>query len=170
MIKYLIIVILTIIPIFAEELPYEFKKLKNIRDSQIETINEQYVTALEKLKLKYTKKGELASALLVDEEIKSYLKSDSLSTENIEPKQFLGTWLFSFDNWSRVRTIETNNKVNQSGKFWGTWKTEKQILILTSKDGKQINTFKLPLSKDINTGEYRDQDGRSKLTIKKINK
>lgn len=126
---------------FSQELPQEFKRLKDKRDAEVEKIEGLYVSALKNLKIKYTKKGDLDSAILVDEEIKAYERSRQLDSY----EEFLGTWRFDFGDWVRVRTFKDNGKVFQNGRAWGIWKVENSKLVIKSDDGKQINEFRLPV-------------------------
>lgn len=57
---------------FCQKLPYEYKILRDAREQRIEKLNKRYVEELEKLKIKFTKQGDLENALLIDREIKRY--------------------------------------------------------------------------------------------------
>ncbi|MEJ6828777.1 MAG: hypothetical protein QNK61_01155 [Akkermansiaceae bacterium] len=175
MIKYPILTLLAATPMFAKELPSEFKDLKDIRESRIEIINEQYVDALKKLKMRYTKKGDLESAILVDEEIKLYFHDKGFSSakiheDKVNEDQFLGVWVFDFGDWERVRTLEKGGSVKQNNKAWGNWKIEGQDLIITFRDGGHINIFTLPFKHSKITGKYITKDTKGRVSIKRLTK
>jgi len=62
---------------FAEEVPNDLKILRKSREAKIDELNAKYLKALERLKVKYTKKGDLTTALKIDEEIKEYQQQKS---------------------------------------------------------------------------------------------
>lgn len=70
----------------ARENPVDYRNLQKAYAQEIAQINEQYIQALKKLRTSYTKKGDLETALLIDQEIKN-LSSDTLI--KLTPKQRL---------------------------------------------------------------------------------
>ena len=62
-------------------IPSELEKLEKERVGEIAEVNSNYVKQLEKLKLKYMKKGDLDSANMVQSKI------DSISTPNQKPQK-----------------------------------------------------------------------------------
>jgi len=75
--KKTIIALLIVSNIFstAKETPYDFQRLKDLHAKNIEKINQQYIQALDKLRTKYTKKGDLEVAMMLDDEIRKYKAS-----------------------------------------------------------------------------------------------
>lgn len=76
-----------------EYVPRDVQRIIDIRKAEIRKIDEQYRTALEKLKVRYTQSGDLDNALLINQ-----LIEENRNGNQSDPYQhpILGEWEFSY--------------------------------------------------------------------------
>ena len=88
--KTIITLILTALFAIAQEIPLKLKNLEAHRAKAVEEINIKFVKELEKLKVYYTKKSDLGSAVLVQSRITKYTKT--IEEDKKEPAIIVGKW------------------------------------------------------------------------------
>jgi hypothetical protein len=116
------LIFLSIQSIFAET-PAELTKLRSLRESEINKINSSYVKALEKLKTKYTKKGDLPSAIIIDKEIKEFSKKAIKDNPNINNESkpnkvnfnIEGNWVVHSGNRKSNRSFTKHHMIDEHG-------------------------------------------------------
>lgn len=122
--KHLIIILIFLSSqsIFADT-PTELTKLRSLRDKEIKKIDISYVKALKKLKTKFTKRGDLTSAISIDDEIKLFSSEAIKNNSNINERSKLdgenfkieGTWIVHTGNKKYVRKFNKTKLVDQNG-------------------------------------------------------
>lgn len=129
----------------AAPLPYEVSQLQAKRDAEVQKIDKLYVQALEQLKVKYTKAGNLAAANTVQEVIDEVNgvepeNDDAEDGSSLRDLLLSRTWLYSVPN-GKTEAIEltSNGRAKISGtneRVWKSWKIEgSSILVVTYPSG-----------------------------------
>jgi len=152
--KSLKIVVLTLLitpqvfsSLFGAELPHAVRTLVEKRQDAISRIDNVFVQELEKIKVNYTKAGDLESANMVAELIKKTKEGDrgfsvdgNDSAMSLERK-LVGKWLiYDTDNpkvWSGVITISEDLAYSVDGKF-GAAGYQKGNVVLKKENNKII--------------------------------
>lgn len=117
----------------AQNLPSDVSRVVDQRDAEIKKITQRCVAELEKLKVSYTKRGDLENALLVDKLIK----------EMKLPSPMVGNWVFYYKGKSLRYTFREDGSmsgayvISGSG-FKGTWKTKGDNVEIRSDSGDII--------------------------------
>lgn len=117
----------------AQNLPSDVSRVIAQRDAEIKKINQRCVTELEKLKVSYTKRGDLKNALLVDNLIKEMKLSPPI----------VGNWMFDYKGKSLRYTFREDGSmsgayvISGSG-FKGTWKEKGDNVEISSDRGEII--------------------------------
>jgi hypothetical protein len=123
----------------AQELPYDVKVLEQQRNQAVAKIDATYRTELEKMKIKYTKLGDLETA----NKIASLLKNleTNPSAPNVKDDfGVVGKWVFKIEG--KKRNFNFSSDMSFTGQyttgqdFSGTWKVEDKTIILVV-DGKK---------------------------------
>lgn len=131
--KKLLVPLLVFVPAFVcFSEPLELGILREKRDVEIAKIDRQYLAALEKLKTKFTKAGNLKGALAVKAEI-----------ERKTPNRFLGKWKYEAFGLSHYRefTRTTCTLFSSGKKVW----TRKYRLVSPTKaivEDKEIHEIR----------------------------
>ena len=118
--RTLVILILLSTFTLAQDLPHELEKLKKARDNKIEQVDAIYAKELKKLKVEFTRKGDLTNALKIDDELKLYERLDS-STRG-----------FNAGHWSSEQNdadwrLKGNTVVRKRNSFNSTFQYNKAI-------------------------------------------
>jgi len=116
----------------AVELPYDIKKLQIQRAQRIAEIDRTYLRELEKLKLTYTKAGNLEVVVVVERLIKELDPGDLPKTDG-DLQTFLQGTAWEFDK-GRTITFGKNGKLKKS---WGVlepkWRVKGMKVYFESK-------------------------------------
>ena len=131
------------------ELPLEAKKLADQRSEAIQKIDAKYVQELEKIKVAYTKRGDLDSANAVAELIEKVNFRQQASIENVID----GVWKRDHDG--RIWTFD--GKGSGIAKGGGTYKDEKFTVVYDAEKRQ----FRLRAAKWKNVVSY----GPDRLTL-----
>lgn len=136
--KYLTIIIATLIAGVnvghaqeAQNLPSDVSRVIAQRDAEIKKINQRCVIELERLKVSYTKRGDLKNAVLVDNMIKEMKVSHPI----------VGSWIFESNGKSFRYTFREDGTMRgayaiSGNEFNGTWKVDgDDVAIHREKDG-----------------------------------
>lgn len=98
----------------ADKVPSELKNLQAIRAKKIKAIDNAYIQALEKLKVKFTKRGDLESANTIVAEIKK-IGTDGPLTEAGSQKHSVGS--------------HPNNSIKKISDEWETCKVSEGTIV-----------------------------------------
>lgn len=117
----------------AEKHPPDVSRVIAMRDAEINRINRIYVAELERLKVSYTKRGDLNNAVLVDKLVK----------EMKAGQEIVGSWLFDFRGKPRAYTFRENGSMTgayaSSGSvFNGTWTADGGSVAIISDRGETV--------------------------------
>lgn len=125
----------------ATELPPDVDKLLKQRNEAISTLNKRYVEELERLKLKYTKKGDLETANAIVELINATGASESgdkgkRPSESLEKLLMSKVWTYkSGDSVAQITFLEAGRTQTQGWIKDVKWSIENdQILVLHYAD------------------------------------
>lgn len=133
-----IVILLTAVFSMGEELPIDIQSLLNKRDQAVAKIDQTLVQELEKLKVKFTKAGDLESANKTVKLIEQY-------SANFE---LVGEWsVRSGTGWSGVFNFLPNGKIND-----GTWRIVNNKKVICKWPDGTSDTFDLPQVDGILTG------------------
>ena len=119
---------------FGAELPQEARRLIDARAKAIENIDKQFVGELEKIKIAYTKKGDLESANAI---------VNLINTVPLDV-QFVGKWSFTAGNWKGTKELRDGGDCYEDGKLIGKWSRTDQHLMINLDTGVH-DTFTLPM-------------------------
>lgn len=165
----IVITILTSSAFFCSaEQPKKLNDLITLRNKKVAKIDAQFLIALEKLKIEYTKSGDLESA----NSVVSIIKNIS-STDNPNALQLLddiiGEWSFKYKGMDRVFKFTKDSKFigryPVSGRtFSGTWtRSGKNIFIQRANESKRFGKIRLDSSNEA----YFESEGYKMLGEKK---
>ena len=132
----------------GQEEPTDYLRLQELRLEKIDDINQQYLKALERLRTKYTKKGNLEVAVMIDNEIKSFealvKKSKSITEQSENQKAILGKWFLRAKGNSRLYwlTFSKDGKVIKA-REGASWSGEYKMkgTTVTAYIGEAVKTF-----------------------------
>ena len=138
---------------WSVELPQEVQRLRNQKNNAVERVNDKYSRELEKIKLRYTKKGNLEVALAIEKEIKSLGGEREGATNKlidlVDPLSLAGEYNYNYigndykETW--VLTDDMKAKFfkfrNSDNPETGNWRVENGELLV--KKGKLSYTFDL---------------------------
>ncbi len=130
----IIIAVSLLVPLSAAEtLPPDVSRVIAMRDTEIKRINQRCVIELERLKVSYTKRGDLKNAVLVDNLIKG-MKAR---------QEIVGSWLFDFRGKPRAYTFHENGSMSgayasSGSRFNGTWKADGDNVEISNERGEII--------------------------------
>ena len=137
------------------ELPQEALRLVELRKKAIENIDKQFVGELEKVKITYTKKGDLDSANAIVTLINTVPLDGPL----------IGKWLFTAKSWKGIRELRDGRDCYEDGKRTGKWSSTAQQLII-SFDGGRTETYTLPIKDGTLSGRSNREDEMHAQKIK----
>ena len=117
----------SIAPAMAQQAKLEMISLRtqyeNAVDRQVSPLRDKYLASLKALKEKYTKAGDLESALMIDKELKSESDnldgpSSKLPLNESELREFIQrtTWIFLSDPSVKYQ-FDAENKIRHNDKF-----------------------------------------------------
>jgi hypothetical protein len=117
----------------AQSIPPDVSRLLAQRDAEIKKINQRCVVELERLKVSYTKRGDLKNAVLVDNMIKEMKVSHPI----------VGSWTFDYRGNPRSYTFNEDGSVSgaflsSGGGFKGIWKADGNNVVISSESGEII--------------------------------
>ena len=144
-IRPFLLIVLICIPSLRAELPEEAQRLIDMRKEAIEKIDKKFTDELEKIKITYTKRGDLDSANAILDLIRTVPLPIQFDT------QFDGKWQFTAAKWSGIKELRDNGVCYLEGKAQGKWNQTDQHLIIQF-DGGEIYTFALPIREGILSG------------------
>jgi hypothetical protein len=134
----------------AQNLPSDVSRVIAQRDAEIKKINQRCVIELERLKVSYTKRGDLKNALLVDNVIK----------EMKIPHHIVGNWMFVYEGRSFPYMFREDGSISGNyvtgGGFNGTWKAEGDKVVIRREDGSVFSNISMsdennPIMKTLDT-------------------
>ena len=139
----------------AQSKPSDYERLQKLRQLEINKINKQYLNDLEKLKSKYTKKGNLEVAVMIDKEIKN-ITSALKATTSIDTD--------IFTKWGDKSSYADLRKDGTAYYFWkgsrvakGNWVRQGNEIKLTW-DNARVATYYID-SFDGNSIKLKDHAG-----------
>jgi hypothetical protein len=141
----------------ADELPSDVKNLLEKRENAVSAIDKRLVEELEKLKVNYTKRGDLDAANAIVELINNYKPTDGDDDVNEDMKKALiGTmWV-----WFRHETItfEDNNKAlfNSNDQRLFTWEITDEKERIISGMTPSGRAYKMQFSKNFKKARIFD--------------
>jgi len=150
----------------SAEQPQKLTRLITLRNQEVAKIDERFLEALEKLKVQYTKSGDLESANAVVEVITN-LKSKDQILDSI-----VGEWSFKYKGENReyifTQDFKFSGKYPVSGNpFSGVWKRKgKYIYISRADESKRLGKITIDPA---NKAKY-DSEGYIMLGEKKHGK
>ena len=174
--KHLIIILIfSSFQSLLAETPAELNALRTLREKEVKKIDIIYVNALKKLKTKFTKRGDLKNALLIEEEITQYTKTKirqyvsetkgsynttyTFNIEDLGKNSFVNFWASYDDN--KGSTFGNVYLLDEKGKkvLIHKWKTSD--FTISANSAKSFEDLK-PISVDVKdlvkkTGKYRVQ-------------
>ncbi|MGJ8634290.1 MAG: hypothetical protein ACSHX7_10250 [Luteolibacter sp.] len=149
---------------YAETLPHDVLHLQSQRKLALEEIDSKYRIELEKLKIKYTKTGDLEAANAIVHVLNN-LKSPSTNKHPV-----IGKW--EFDSKGNTRTFEFKDDSNFTGqllkngkKFFGKWSVDGNTIVLWDAERKEEIPHHLKIVSDdelIFVGPAGTMSGRKK--------
>ena len=135
----------------AEALPEDVETLKAKRNQAVQKIDATYYAELEKLKVKYTKAGNLEAANRINGMLED-LALNSSAVIGVDNFSVVGRWVFEAGN--RKRYFNFNGDMSFTGqfavagdKFSGTWRVEGKRIVLFL-DGKKRSDYVEIISDD----------------------
>ncbi len=96
----------------AQNLPSDVSRVIAQRDAEIRKINQHCVIELERLKISYTKRGDLKNAVLVDNLIKEMKAAHATNV-------IVGRWMFSSQGKNTPYTFRADGSVSGIGPVHG---------------------------------------------------
>lgn len=140
---WLLLAVLLVLP-FAraeDDLPGDVRRVTEQRDAAIEKINKTYVQELEKLKLSYTKQGNLDVANKIVKMIEN--------TQADDPNSLVGKWRAG----RRAEIdIKSGGEATYNGKIRGKW-TIKISTFVVEWDNGFTDSYELPPAEGVLTGK-----------------
>lgn len=117
----------------VQNLPPDVSSVIAQRDAEIRRINRIYVAELERLKVSYTKRGDLKNAVLVVKLVKE-MKAEL---------EIVGRWSFDFRGKTRAYTFHENGSMTgtyavSGSVFKGTWKADGDNVAVINDPGEII--------------------------------
>jgi hypothetical protein len=141
----------------ADEIPSDVKNLLEKRDNAVSAIDKRLVEELEKLKVNYTKRGDLESANAVVELISKYKPTEGDENANKDMKNALIGTMWVWFNQETI-TFEDSNKAlyNSNQKKLFTWEItdEKERIISGMTPGGRA--YKMQFSKNFKKARIFD--------------
>ena len=140
--RYILTLILLTISLSAQEIPHDYQRLRDIRSQRISEIDKKYIIALEKLKLKYTKQGNLEIALLINEEIKKY-KTKLVKSYVSNVRGFAGLAKYTHNNVYSFDIKEVGKSASIT--FWAFFDLKGEsngIVYLSDDKGREKQIYK----------------------------
>jgi len=122
---------------FADDLPYDVTQVVTERERQVAKIDEKYSAALERLKVSYTKKGDLETALKIDTLIKATASGDVVGEWSFAPPAGPRKYVFYADG-----TMTGHWSGPYAATFNGKW-TKKLSIVSLVVDGKEPGKLEL---------------------------
>lgn len=122
---------------FADDLPYDVSQVVAERERQMAKIDEQYTAALERLKVSYTKKGDLETALKIDTLINATASGDLVGEWSFAPPAGPRKYVFFADG-----TMTGHWSGPHGATFNGKW-TKKLSIVSLVVDGKEPGKLEL---------------------------
>ena len=120
----------------AGEIPSEVKSLSERRDEKVKGIDRIYTKELEKLKLKYTKRGDLDGANTVVSIInKVENKSSKSHSANLNTSKFEGSWLLEEGSYTAKFHFKADGTVIKDSGKRANWLVSDSYFIIVYPDG-----------------------------------
>ena len=141
-----------VIPSWSEDLPDEANRLRDQRAEAISKINSKYLEELEKIKIKFTKAGNLEKAMAIDAEIKNNqqnaeaITTTSNSGRGLSESSIIGEYKYTYmpngynETWvfKKDSQLESFNFQSKGDAVKGKWSIKGSSLYVEKPDVSYI--------------------------------
>jgi hypothetical protein len=151
--------------ICGSELPNDAIELVKKRDKAVKAIDERLVDELDKLKLNYTRKGDLDSANAIVALIEQYSSMDDVAkTEAAQIARLVGTWKRDYDGGLFVFKADGTGVFNGRDGFRVTYDPNKDQFEMKSPRWRVANPIEFEDGSDSKVLLGKHHQGSYKLT------